>query len=103
MVNGTLFWVFVASNVFVLFVGGSLTLLSAAAYRRRGDRTFVYGTLGFGTVTAGSILELLYELLVKQSQELTTADVLALRTGESVIVGVGLLLLFYSLVGPIRT
>ncbi|MFB6106948.1 MAG: hypothetical protein ABEJ70_08245 [Halobacteriaceae archaeon] len=54
-------------------------------------------------MTGGALVELAYEPPVKRGAEIGAADLVALRTGESLSVGVGLLLLFYSLAGPFRS
>lgn len=103
MVNGVLFWTFVLTNLFVFVVGSALTYLSYAAYQRVGQRSFRYAILGFGTVTVGSLTELVYELLIERGNELDMTELLVLRTGESALIGLGLVFLFYSLVSPDRS
>lgn len=91
-------WIFIASNVGVLLLGGVLTALSFLAYRRsEGERSFGMATAGFGLVTGGSMVEAVYELGIRGSYELGGRELLALHTVESVLIAVGLGALFLSL------
>jgi len=95
------FWLYVLANLFVLLVGAALVVLSVAAYRRTSDRQFGFAAVGFATVTLGSLIELVFDLL-NPGAELGSPALLGLRTIESVLIGLGLLVLFYSLVTPRR-
>lgn len=99
MVNGTIFWAFVLTNVFVFLIGTILAYLSYRASQRVKGGSFRYAILGFGLIAFGSLIDLVYELLVKRTQELDATEILALHTSESALVGLGLVFLFYSLVG----
>jgi hypothetical protein len=90
------FWVFVAANVFVLLVGTSLTALSTAAYRRTGRATLGYAALGFGLVTVGGVGESVYELGIRGTYEIGGRELLLLHSVQSILIGVGLATLFYS-------
>lgn len=92
------FWTFVASNVFVFVLGSGLTVLSLAAYRRRGRPALGFAVAGFAVVTVGTLVEAVYEIAIRGSYELTGRELLALHTVESVLVGIGLAALFYSIV-----
>lgn len=92
------FWLFVLSNILVLVLGGVLTGLSLAARRRSpGNRAFLGASVGFGTITLGTLVEAGYELGVRGSYHLGGRELLALHTVEGVLVAVGLTALFYSL------
>lgn len=90
------FWVFVAANLFVFLVGASLTALSAAAYRRAGRPALSYAALGFGLVTVGGVGESVYELGIRGTYALTARELLLLHSVQSVLIGIGLATLFYS-------
>lgn len=91
-------WLFVASNLLVLVIGGALTALSLAAVRRSpsnpGLRTAV---LGFGALTLGSLVEAIYEFGIRGSYHLGGRELLALHSVEGLLVATGLAALFYSL------
>jgi len=101
-VTDALLWAFVLANVFVLLVGSALVYLSYAAYRRTDANSFAYAGLGFGTVTAGSLVELVYDLLVHPGVDLGSGELVSLRTVESALIGLGLIVLFYSLTAARR-
>lgn len=90
-------WVFVAINAVVLAIGGGLTMLSAAAYRRAGRDPLLFAALGFGLVTVGNAVEAVYELGIRGSYELGGRELLLLHSVESGFVGLGLAAVFYSL------
>jgi hypothetical protein len=97
MANPLEFWLFLGANLFLLGVGSALTLLSAQTYRRHGNPTLRIGVIAFGTITLGGIADLIYELGVRGSYEITGRELLALHTVESVLIGLGLASLFYAL------
>lgn len=90
-------WMFIASNIVVLGLGGALTVLSYGAYRRNNrKRSFRDATLGFGLITLGSVVEAVYELGIRGSYELGGRELLALHTVEGVFIALGLAAVFYS-------
>ncbi|MFB6192073.1 MAG: hypothetical protein ABEI11_01990 [Haloarculaceae archaeon] len=91
------FWAYLLSNGLVLLLGGVLVSLSAAAYRRTARRPFAYASVGFGLLTAGSLVEAVYELGIRGSFALAERELLALHAVEGLIVAAGLAILFYSL------
>lgn len=97
MGNPPEFWAYLLSNALVLVLGGILTGLSGAAYRRRGRRSFAVAAVGFGLVTLGSLVEAIYELGIHQSFALSERELLALHAFEGLVIAVGLAALFYSL------
>ncbi|MFB6178828.1 MAG: hypothetical protein ABEI77_03775 [Halorientalis sp.] len=99
----SLYWLYVGTNLLVLLVGGALTYLSYVAYQRTTDESLGLATVGFGVVTLGALLEMAYDFLVTRGRELTTSDLFVLRTVESLVIGLGLLVLFYALSGPTRS
>lgn len=92
------FWLFVASNVLVLALGGVLTGLSMAALRRTPEnRAFRGAVVGFGAITLGTIVEAVYELGIRNSYNLSGRELLALHSVEGLLIATGLAALFYSL------
>lgn len=91
-------WAFVASNALLLVVGGTLTVLSYGAYRRNaGRRGLRDAAAGFCLITAGSLVEVVYELGIRGTYELGGRELLTLHTVETLFVTAGLALIFYSL------
>lgn len=91
-------WLFVASNVVLFAFGGTITVLSYGAYRRNADRrTLRDAAVGFGLITAGALVEVVWELGVRGTYELGGRELLALHTVESVLIAGGLAVIFYSL------
>ncbi|MFB6308284.1 MAG: hypothetical protein ABEH35_03050 [Haloarculaceae archaeon] len=97
MSNPPAFWAYILSNALVLLLGATLTVVSIAAYRRRGNPSFRMAAVGFGLITGGSLIEAVYELGVRQSFALTESELLALHAVEGLVIAVGLGALFYSL------
>jgi hypothetical protein len=91
------FWLFVGANLFLLSVGTGLTVLSAKTYYRHRNPTLRIGVIAFGTITLGGIADLIYELGIRGSYEITGRELLALHTVESVLIGLGLASMFYAL------
>lgn len=92
------FWTFLASNLVVLAFGGVLTSLSLVAYLRNPEnRAFGAATAGFGAITAGAMVEAVYELGIRGSYELGGRELLALHTVEGILIALGLAMLFYSI------
>ncbi len=91
-------WAFIASNLLVLLMGGTMTVLSWQAYRRNTDRaSLVWAVGGFGMITFGTLVEAIYELGIRGSYELGGRELLTLHTVEGVLIALGLGALFYSL------
>ena len=90
-------WAFLLSNLVVLVFGGGMTVLSVLAYRRAGTSSFRGAVVGFGLITAGSLAELVYQLIFRRSYELPGRELLVLQTVESFLIAAGLAALFYSL------
>jgi hypothetical protein len=90
-------WLFVASNLLLLVLGGTITVLSYGAYRRNeGRRALRDASIGFGLITVGSLVEGVYELGIR-GYELGGRELLALHTVEGVLIAGGLAIIFYSL------
>ncbi|MFC6904109.1 DUF7521 family protein [Halalkalicoccus tibetensis] len=87
---------FLASNLLVLLVGGTLTMLSYKAQRRLGQRNLRYTTLGFALITISSLVEAVYAPGIGGGHWLTTGQLLMLYTIESLLVGLGLASIAYS-------
>lgn len=94
------FWSFVATNVLTLFLGSALTVIAFIAYRREGLTAFLLVTVGFGLITLGTVVEILYEFSVKgiHITGLTAfgRELLFLRTVEGLLIATGLVVLIYS-------
>ena len=90
------FWAFILSNVLVLLMGGVLMGLSYRAFSRSGNGSFRAASLGFGVVTIGALIEMIYELGIRGSYELSGRELLALHTVEGVLIAAGMAILFYS-------
>lgn len=97
MANSPELWAYLLSNAVVLLLGGVMTALSGAAYRRADERAFAVASAGFALITFGSLVEAIYELGIRQSFALSTRELLALHAVEGAVVAVGLAALFYSL------
>lgn len=92
------FWMFIASNLLVLVMGGIMTTLSLQAARRNTDHpSLKWAVWGFGVITFGTLVEAIYELGIRGSYELNGRELLALHTVEGVLIALGLGALFYSL------
>lgn len=92
------FWLFVASNLLVLLLGGVLTGLSVAALRRQpSNPAFRGAVVGFGAITLGTIVEGIYELGIRDSYYIGGRELLALHSVEGLLIALGLAALFYSL------
>lgn len=91
------FWAFVVVNS-ILFVAGSvLTGLSYRAYLRVRQDTLRLAAGGFGLITLGGLLELIYQIGIRQDYHLSGRELLALQTFESSIITFGLLVIFYAI------
>lgn len=91
------FWTAVSTNVLILVVGGVLAGISYLAYRRERDRSFLVAALGFAFVTLGNLVVVIYQVGVKGSYLLARLELLRIQTVQGSLVGVGLVLLLYSL------
>jgi hypothetical protein len=89
---------FVALSVVVLLAGGALTTIALLAYRRERTRSLLAAVIGFALITAGLLVESVYEIGIKSPFFLTGVEILRLQLIEltTIIVGIGALL--YSLV-----
>ena len=92
-------WMLVLSNTFVFAIGGALTYLSLQARRRVGKSNLNYTTLGFGLVTLSTIAEVIYAPAIIGIYEITESTLLILYTIESLLIGLGLGSIYYSVRG----
>ena len=90
-------WTFIASNLLILATGGTMTILSLRAYQRSRNNSFGTASVGFGLITVGGLIDIIYELGIRQSYELPGRELLALHTVQGVIIAAGLATLFISL------
>jgi uncharacterized membrane protein len=95
MVDPTL-WMLVISNLFVFAVGGALTYLSLQARRRVEKSNLNYTILGFGLVTLSTIAEVIYAPAIIGVYEISGSTLLILYTIESLLIGLGLGSIYYS-------
>ncbi|WP_160134794.1 DUF7521 family protein [Halococcus salsus] len=93
----TEFWTTLSASVLVFLAGSVLATISYLAYRRERDRSFQFAALGFGLVTAGNLVIVVYQVGVKGSFLLGGLELLRIQTLSGVLVVVGLLSLLYSL------
>ena len=99
MVDPTL-WMLVISNLFVFAVGGALTYLSLQARRRVEKSNLNYTILGFGLVTLSTIAEVIYAPAIIGVYEISGSTLLILYTIESLLIGLGLGSIYYSVRYP---
>ncbi|WP_313690971.1 DUF7521 family protein [Halorarum halobium] len=98
MVRSPELWAFILANVGLFLVGSTLALLSYLAYRRnRGRRSYRLSTIGFGFVVFGGLVEPVYQLSARGDYVLTRDELLLLQSGETLLMAVGLGILFYSI------
>jgi hypothetical protein len=90
-------WMFVASNVLVFTIGGSLTVLSYRAQRRVENEKLRYTTLGFALVTASTLVEARYTPGLVDVDGLSNSTLLVLYTIESLLVAAGLGSIAYAI------
>ena len=90
-------WMFVASNILVFVIGGSLTVFSYRAQRRLNNRNLRYTTLGFALVTASTIVEARYTPGLVNVDQLDDSTLLFLYTIESLLVASGLASIAYAI------
>ncbi|MFB6160198.1 MAG: hypothetical protein ABEJ61_03370 [Haloferacaceae archaeon] len=91
-------WAFAVANFVIFGFGAVLTAISFVAYQRSGRQaTFRVSTLGFAFVTAGGVVEPVYEFGLKGDYHLGGRELLAVQAVEGVLIGAGLALLFYSI------
>lgn len=92
-------WMLVLSNIFVFIIGGALTYLGFQAQRRVGKPNLKYTTLGFGLVTLSTVAEVIYAPALIGIYEITSSTLLVLYTIESLLIGLGLGSIYYSVRG----
>jgi hypothetical protein len=90
------FWAFLVVNSFFSITGGALTVLAYRAYLRTHQQALRIASGGFTLITIGGIVELLYQLGIRQDYHLGGRESLALQTIESLILTVGLVAIFYA-------
>jgi len=91
------FWAFLVANSVLFVAGGVLTGLSYRAYYRVGRSGLGLAAGGFALVTVGGLLELAYQLGLRQDYHLGGRESLALQTVESLVIATGLGVLFFAL------
>lgn len=91
------FWAFLVANSLLFVAGGTLTGLSYRAYLRVRQQALRLASGGFALITIGGLLELLYQLGIRQDYHLGGRESLALQTIESLVITAGLVVIFYAL------
>lgn len=89
-------WMFIASNLLVFAVGGTLTALSYRAQRRLDHTSLRYTTLGFALITVSTVVEAFYAPGIIDTGPLAEGRLLLLYTIESGLIGLGLACIAYS-------
>jgi len=89
-------WMFVASNLLVFLIGGALTVLSYKAHRRLDRDNLRYTTFGFALITVSTAVEAVYAPGMLGTGALSDNQLLILYTLESVLIGLGLASIAYS-------
>lgn len=90
-------WAFVVANSALVVAGGMLTGLSVRAYIRAGRRPFLLAALGFGTITFGGLVSVVYQIGLRGDYHLGGRELLALQTIETLLITTGLAIIFWSL------
>lgn len=96
MVNAQL-WMFIASNLLVFTLGGTLTVLSYKAQRRLGKENLKFTTLGFALISISIVFEAFYAPGIAGGDWLGGGQLLMLYTAESLLIASGLACIAYSL------
>ena len=91
------FWTFLASNVLVLLLGGTMTVLSYLAYRREDKRSLWVAGFGFGLVTTAGLITVFYQFGIRRTYFVSNRELLSLHTVQGVVLALGLLALIYSI------
>ncbi|ERG98972.1 MAG: hypothetical protein J07HQX50_00114 [Haloquadratum sp. J07HQX50] len=91
------FWAFLMANSFLFIAGGTLSILGYRAYIRTHQRALRLASGGFTLITFGGLLELVYQLGIRQDYHLGGRESLALQTAESLTITAGLVVIFYAL------
>ena len=95
MIDPTI-WMLAVSNVFVFIIGGALTYLSLQARQRVGKSSLSYTTIGFGLVTLSTVAEVIYAPAIIGVYTVTESTLLVLYAIESLLIGLGLGSIYYS-------
>lgn len=90
-------WAFVVANLGVLLGGGLLTTLSYLAYRRRGQRSYGFATVGFGLIMLGGIVDPMFLIMMSVDFSLDLYDVLLFTIAEDSLIAFGLGFVFYAI------
>ena len=91
------FWSFLVANSLLFIAGGSLTALSYRAYLRVQQDSLRLAAEGFALITLGGLLDIIYQLGVRQDYNLGARESLALQTLDSLVITAGLVVIFYAL------
>jgi len=85
-----LFWITSAVKLIALFLGAFIVYLAYGGYRRNANKPLVYVALGFGLITAGTLLEGLMFVILG-------SDILAALATGTVLTVIGFLAIIYSI------
>lgn len=91
-------WAFIVSNA-LLFISGSVlvTLSFLTYYQNPWVTSYRYSTIGFGFIVLGGVINPVYRLIIRTDYHLNAAQRLLLQAGESVLLAVGLGLVFFAI------
>lgn len=91
-------WLLFALKFLGFFLGVFITTLSFHAYRSSdGNTSLRNATLGFGFLTAATVVEPAYQLLIQGSHVLASEQHLGVKVTESTLISLGFLVLFFSI------
>lgn len=76
--------------------GGTLSVVAYLAYLRTHQQALRVASGGFTLITIGGLVELVYQLGIRRDYHLGGRELLALQTIESLILTVGLVVIFYA-------
>ncbi|MFB6310977.1 MAG: hypothetical protein ABEH64_07320 [Salinirussus sp.] len=98
MSNPPELWAFIIANIIGAGLAFLMTLLSFLAYRATNrSQSFRSATIGFGLLTLGTMVEPMYQLILRGDYNLSGRELLGLQSVEAVLLGLGFGVLFYSI------
>ncbi len=85
-----LFWVTSITKIIALFLGAFIVYLAYKGYRRNVSKPLLYVALGFGLITAGTLLEGIVFVIIR-------SDILAAIATGTIVTVIGFLVIIYSI------
>lgn len=90
-------WAFILANTGLVLFSSLLMGLSYLAYKRSGGRSsYRVATIGFGFVVLGGLVDPVYQVRVGGDYVITVREFLLIQTAESVLIAIGLGVLFFA-------